>query len=167
MRIACLLLGMILFAYPQTIWADSLSEASCGQDVRCFQEAVRQCRPAGLHVVEQVQSGTLSRQTFWIHHEVLGPSAGVCWLGTRIARMEIWLTEAFWRDMKTRGLSSDQLQGMQERIHAAQSKLDPIFRLPEQRRTQVAPERFYIGTIRDMNRSVLSRTALGGEQPSW
>lgn len=164
MPILFFIAALVMLGFVPQVGAEDPPAIACGDDYLCYRQAVQSCRPARLRVAEHTQAGTLSRQTFWFQHEVVGPDAGQCLLSVRLSGMEILFTDAFYADMTGRGLSRHQLQDMQRRLTATQSPLESIFRVADPRTFRVSPPGFDTRALRRMNRSLLTKIDANREE---
>lgn len=128
-----LTLGVCLVCLPRCVSADAGRILDCGRDTECFIQAARLCQPARFQSREELSAGTVSRQTFWFYHEVLGPMDDNCSFSVQLSDMRIALTDYFLSDMQSRGVSSAQLREMQFRFQKAQSEMEAILKIQEQR----------------------------------
>ncbi len=129
----------------------------CREDYACFQQAARDCRPARLNASERLDAGSVSRQTFWFRHEVLGPAEGKCLITVQLSGMDVRYTDHFLTDMAVRGVSPGQLHDMQLRLRHAQSQMDPIFESLGLRWYRIDPRYYDTSVLRIMNRSLLTK----------
>ncbi|MBZ0167702.1 MAG: hypothetical protein K8I00_12925 [Candidatus Omnitrophica bacterium] len=137
-------IGLILLCLAREASADGRQILDCGRDTACFIQAARLCHPARFQSREELSAGTVSRQTFWFYHEVLGPVNDNCSFSVRLSDMHIALTDYFLSDMQSRGVSPAQLREMQIRFQKAQGEMEAILRLQEQRHYDRSPQSLQI-----------------------